>query len=78
MAVRPAVWPPGAASGRPHERPMHQSIRSSPAVHRRRSRLYHRRCSDHRPLGGHRVVSRRPRTGSAEGCRGVRDRVLDS
>lgn len=61
MALRPAFGTAGSAAGRTHERPEHQPVREAETVHLGRSSVDRRGGSDHRTLGGHRVVVRGPR-----------------
>lgn len=78
MALRAAVGAPGAATGGPHERPLHQPVWPPEAVHTRRGGVDRRLRPDYRTLGGHRVAPRRPRLVQAQGRGCVRVWLLDS
>lgn len=78
MAVRSAIGAPGAAAGGPHERPLHQPVRTQEAVHFGGSVVDLRGRHDHRILGGHWVVVRGPRRSQAEGRVDFRLWLLDS
>ena len=77
MALWAPLWASGPAPCRPHERPLHQQVRSPASFHRRRSVLHRRRRFDHRSLRRHRLVVRRHHQTPPLGCRRFRFRVLD-